>query len=36
MYREIAQLIIYGNLDEESILYKMGDIFRRFEAANIS
>ena len=36
MYREIAKLIIYGDLNKESILYKMGDIFRRFEGKESS
>jgi len=31
MYQEIAKLIIYGDLKEESILYQMGEIFRKFE-----
>ena len=32
MYRQIAQLLMYGELDEDSILYKMGDIFARFDS----
>lgn len=31
MYQEIAQLLMYGVADKEEILYKMGDIFARFE-----
>lgn len=31
MYKEIAKLIIYGNLSKESILFQLGDIFRKFE-----
>lgn len=31
MYKEIAKLIIYGDLKEDSILYQMGEIFRKFE-----
>ena len=31
MYREIAKLIMYGDMDENCILYQMGEIFRRFE-----
>jgi predicted AAA+ superfamily ATPase len=31
VYKEIAKLVIYGDLDEGSILYQMGEIFRRFE-----
>ncbi len=29
MYREISKLIMYGDLDENCILYQMGEIFRR-------
>lgn len=31
MYREIAKLIMYGDMEETCILYQMGEIFRRFE-----
>lgn len=31
MYKEISQLFMYGDLDEDSILYQMGQIFERFE-----
>ena len=31
MYREIAKLIMYGDLDHSSVLYEMGEIFRDFE-----
>jgi len=31
MYKKIAKLIIYGDLKEDSILYQMGEIFRKFE-----
>ena len=31
MYRQIAKLIIYGDLKEDSILYQMGEIYRKFE-----
>lgn len=31
MYKDIAKLIIYGDLKEDSILYQMGEIFRKFE-----
>ena len=31
MYREIAKLIMYGDIDEDCILYQMGEIFRDFE-----
>ncbi|MCR5354117.1 MAG: ATP-binding protein [Lachnospiraceae bacterium] len=30
MYREISKLIMYGNMEQDCILYQMGDIFRRF------
>ena len=31
MYQEVSKLIMYGDLDKNSILMKMADIFRRFE-----
>lgn len=31
MYRDIAKLIMYGDIDEDYILYQMGEIFREFE-----
>ena len=31
MYRDIAKLIMYGDIDEDCILYQMGVIFREFE-----
>lgn len=31
MYKDIAKLIMYGHLKEDSILYQMGEIFRKFE-----
>jgi predicted AAA+ superfamily ATPase len=30
MYREISRLILYGDKQQDSILYQMGEIFRRF------
>lgn len=30
MNREISKLIIYGNMDNDSILYQMGEIFRNY------
>lgn len=33
MYREISKLIMYGNMDRDCILYRVGDIFRRFDEA---
>ncbi|MCY6354732.1 ATP-binding protein [Clostridium sp. ZS2-4] len=35
MYKEIAKLIIYGDLKEDSILYQMGEIFRKFENKDV-
>ena len=34
MYREIAQLLMYGDPDRESILYRMGELFRRFDGGD--
>ena len=31
MYRDIAKLIMYGDIDEDCILYQMGEIFREYE-----
>lgn len=31
MYKEISKLIMYGNLDDDCILSKLADIFKRFE-----
>ena len=31
MYRDIAKLIMYGDIDEDCILFQMGEIFREFE-----
>ena len=31
MYKEIAKFISYGNIPKDSILHRMGDIFRRFD-----
>lgn len=31
MYREISQLLMYGDLDRDSILYRMGELFGEFE-----
>lgn len=36
MYSEISKLIMYGDMDKNSILYKFGEIFRRFEENNSS
>lgn len=34
MYQEIAQLLMYGDLEEDSILFQMGEIFARFESGD--
>lgn len=31
MYQEIAQLLMYGTVDKNEILYQMGELFARFE-----
>jgi len=31
MYKNIANLVIYGDLEEQSILFQLGEIFRQFE-----
>lgn len=31
MHHEIAKLIMYGNIEEDCILYQFGEIFRKFE-----
>ena len=36
MYREIAKLILYGDIKEDTILYQMGEIFRKFETKEVS
>ena len=36
MYREIAKLILYGDIKEDTILYQMGEIFRKFETKQVS
>ncbi|MBB5182951.1 ATP-binding protein [Catenisphaera adipataccumulans] len=34
MYRLISQFIVYRDLDEDSILYQLGEITRRFDSGN--
>ena len=34
MYQEISQLLMYGDLKEDEILYKMGEVFGRYESGN--
>ena len=36
MYQEIAKLIMYGDIDETTILYQLGEIFRDFESGKES
>lgn len=36
MYREIAKLIMYGDMDKDCILYQFGEIFRRFDEKTAS
>lgn len=31
MYKEIAKLFMYGGLDEDSILYRLGELFEEFD-----
>lgn len=31
MYRELSKLVLYGDMDEDCILYQIGDIFRRYK-----
>lgn len=31
MYQEIAKLIMYGDIGEDTVLYQMGEIFREFD-----
>ena len=31
MYQEISQLLMYGDIDENEILYQLGQLFARFE-----
>ena len=32
MYDEISRLILYGDLKKDSVLYQMGELFRRFDS----
>ena len=34
MYNEIAQLLMYGDMKEDEILYQMGEIFACYEKGN--
>lgn len=36
MYREISKLILFGDIKEDTILYQMGEIFRKFETKEAS
>ena len=33
MYQEISQLLMYGDLDEDSILAQMGEVLGKYETA---
>ena len=35
MHRDIARLIMYGDLDHNTVLYEMGEVFRAFEEKQI-
>ncbi len=36
MYREIAKLILYGDMPQDCLLYQLGEIFRDFEEGGVS
>lgn len=36
MYQEVSKLLVYSNIDKDSILYKMSDIFKDFAEGNSS
>ncbi|BAK47650.1 hypothetical protein CXIVA_16840 [Clostridium sp. SY8519] len=36
MYRDIAKLIMYGDISKDTVLYQMGEIFRKFETREVS
>lgn len=36
MYKEIAKLVLYGDLDKDDILYQLGEIFRDFDSEEYS
>lgn len=36
MYNEIAKLVLYGDMDKDCILYKLGEIFRELDNAEYS
>ena len=36
MYHEISQLLMYGDLSSDEILYNLGVIFDKFESGNYS
>ncbi len=35
MYQEIAKLILYGDLEEDCLLYQMGEVFRDFDEGSV-
>lgn len=36
MYRDIAKLIMYGDIGEDTVLYQMSEIFRKFDTKEVS
>ena len=36
MYKEIAKLILYADMDKDCVLYKLADIFKEFDTTNYS
>lgn len=36
MHREISKLIMYGDMEQDCILYQLGEIFRKFEERKVS
>ena len=36
MHHKISNLIIYGDMEKDSILYQLGEIFRKFEERKVS
>ena len=34
MYQKVSQLLMYGELSEDEILYQMAELFHRYELGN--
>ena len=32
MYQEVSQLLMYGDLEKDSILYQMAELFGKYES----